>query len=34
MDNRHTFVLSKIAEYIGADSAVVEDFILGDENVS
>ncbi|KAJ7385895.1 hypothetical protein OS493_013931 [Desmophyllum pertusum] len=31
MDSRHNFILSKISDYVGADSAVVEDFILGDD---
>ncbi|XP_022781430.1 uncharacterized protein LOC111322570 isoform X2 [Stylophora pistillata] len=31
MDSRHNFILSKISDYIGADGAVVEDFILGDD---
>jgi len=33
MDSRHNFILSKIADYVGADLAVIEDFALGDDKV-
>ena len=34
MDNRHQFIIGKLADAIGLEVAQVEDFIVGDENVS